>query len=330
MFVSDYAKRTFWFAVFILLGNISNSLLSSGVTAWHMNFLPEGHDRNIYFSYSNLISSVVGTFVAVTSSIFVDSLKDFSEQSQIINILRFIAVGLFIADGLLLYLIPREFPYLKSENKIKILNIFNIPIHAKKFMLTAFIIISWNFIANVNSNTWNYYVLNTIGIGYTYMYIGSVVNAICGIFLLRYWREAIIRYSSFTILFVTVFITGLLELFIAFSTKDTKWVYIIVSVLQGFNSIGTNLVFANLFYVNLPKENTDVFISFWNFAANMSILAGSILGTWFISLTEQHGRWILFGLPFYGSQFLVWIKFILFMGVCIYLKLIGRRIRPDQ
>jgi hypothetical protein len=295
-----------------------------------MNFLPDGHDRNIFFSYSNLISSVVGTFVAITSSIIIDSMTDLQQQGHIINILRLIAAGLFIADGLLLYLIPHEFPYLKSDKKIKISNIIVIPIQAKKFMLTALIVISWNFISNVNSNTWNYYVLNTVGVGYTYMYIGSVVNAIGGIFLLRYWREAIIRYSSFTILFVTVFITGMLELFIAFSTKDTKWVYVIVSVLQGFNSIGTNLVFANLFYVNLPKENTDVFISFWNFTANISILAGSMLGTWFISLTEQHGKWILFGLPFYGSQFLVWIKFVLLMGVCVYLKSVARQIKPDQ
>lgn len=329
MFVSDYTKRTFWFALFLFLGNISNALFCSGVTAWHMNFLPDGHDRNIFFSYSNLISSATGTFVAITSSIIIDSLKDLQKQNQLINILRFIAVGLFIADGLLLYLVPHEFPYLIPKEKIKVSNIIIIPIHAKKFILTALIIISWNFISNVNANTWNYYVLNTVGVGYTYMYIGSVVNAVGGIFLLRYWRKAIIRYSSFTVLFVTIFITGLLELLIAFSTNQTHWVYVIVSILQGLNSIGTNLVFANLFYINLPKENTDVFISFWNFAANISVLAGSILGTWFISLTEQHGRWILFGLPFYGSQFLVWIKFILFMGVCVYLKLVARQIKPD-
>ncbi len=328
-FVKDSAQRTFWFAFFLFLGNVSNALIGSGVTAWHMKFLPEGYDRNVYFSYQNLISSVVGTFIAIVSSVVLDSLKGSLLQGRVITILRLIAVVVFIIDGFLVYLIPREFPYTKSKDKIKVSNIIIIPLHAKKFILTAIIMISWNFISNVNSNTWNYYVLNTVGVGYTYMFVGSVVNAIGGIFLLRYWRKAIIRYSSFNIIFFTIFITGLLEVFIAFATSQTKWVYVVVSVLQGLNFIGVNLVFANLFYMNLPKENTDVFTTFWNFTANISILAGSVLGTLFISLTEKHGQWILFGLPFYGSQFLVWIKFILFMVLCVYLKLIRKQIIPD-
>lgn len=328
-FVTDFAQRTFWFAFFLFLGNASNALIGSGVTAWHMNFLPEGYDRNVYFSYQNLISSVVGTFIAIISSVVIDSLKESLLQGRVITILRLIAVGVFIIDGFLVYLIPREFPYIKPKDKIKVSNIILIPLRAKKFILTAIIMISWNFISNVNSNTWNYYVLNTVGVGYTYMFVGSIVNAIGGIFLLRYWRKAIIRYSSFNIIFFTIFITGLLEVFIAFATNQTKWVYVVVSVLQGLNSIGINLVFANLFYMNLPNENTDVLTTFWNFTANISILAGSILGTLFISITEKHGNWILFGLPFYGSQFLVWIKFILFMVVCIYLKSIRKHIIPD-
>lgn len=328
-FVTDFAQRTFWFAFFLFLGNASNALIGSGVTAWHMNFLPEGYDRNVYFSYQNLISSVVGTFVAIISSVVIDSLKGSLLQGCVITILRLIAVVFFIIDGFLLYLIPREFPYIKPKDKIKVSNILIIPLRAKKFILTAIIMISWNFISNVNSNTWNYYVLNTVGVGYTYMFVGSIVNAIGGIFLLRYWRKAIIRYSSFNIIFITIFITGLLEVFIAFATNQTKWVYVVVSVLQGLNSIGINLVFANLFYMNLPNENTDIFTTFWNFTANISILAGSVLGTLFISITEKHGNWILFGLPFYGSQFLVWIKFILFMVVCIYLKSIRKHIIPD-
>ncbi len=319
-FVADYARRTFWFAFFLFLGNACNALIGSGVTAWHMNFLPDGYDRNVYFSYLNLISSVVGTLVAIVSSVVIDSLDSSFLQGRVITILRLIAAAVFIVDGLILYLIPREFEYTRSREKIKISDIIIIPLRAKKFILTAVILISWNFISNVNSNTWNYYVLNTVGVGYTVMFVGSVVNAAGGVFLLRYWRKAIIRFSAFNVLFMTVFVTGLLECFIAFSTSETKWVYVIVSVLQGLNSIGVNLVFANLFYMNLPAENTDIFTTFWNFAANVSILAGSVLGTMFISATEKHGVWSLFGLPFYGSQFLVWIKFVLFMALCAYLK----------
>ena len=268
--------------------------------------------------------------MAISSSLVADSLAGSPLQGRIITILRLVAVGLFFLSGCLLYLVPQEFAYLKSIKKIRIMDIITVPVRARKFLLTALIVMFWSAIANLNGSTWSYYILNTVGVGYTYMYIASIVSALGSVFLLRYWRRAISRYSWFTMLFVTVLITGLLEFPIAFSTSRTVWVFVVVSILQGFIGVGTSLVFANMFYINLPKNNTDMFITFWNLSANISVLVGSMLGTWFISITEPHGPWTLFGLPFYGSQFLVWLKCILFMGVCGYIKIITPHIQPDQ
>ena len=38
MFVADYGQRTVWFAVFLFVGNVSNALIGSGTTAWHIRF----------------------------------------------------------------------------------------------------------------------------------------------------------------------------------------------------------------------------------------------------------------------------------------------------
>lgn len=329
MFVSDAGQRTVWFAVLLFIGNVSNAILASGAFAWQVHFIPDGEDRNIYFSYSNLIGSLVSTVVAISSSLFADSLAGSPQQAQIITLLRLVAAGVFVINGLQLYLVPREFPY-HSEGQTAIREILTTPFRSRKFMLTAVIAILWNAIANVNGSTWPYYVLNTVGVGYTYMYISTIVYTLGNIFLLRAWRKAINRYSWFSVLFLVIFVTALMELCIGFSTKYTIWVYVVVSIIQGFNAVGTNLVFANLFYVNLPKGNNDAYITFWNLVCNLSVLVGSVLGTWFLSLVEPHAPWTLFGLPFYGSQFLVWIKFISFMLLCVYLKWAIPHIQPDQ
>ncbi len=330
-FVADYNQRTIWFAVFLFAGNVLNALVGSGTTAWHVHFLPDGDDRNIFFSYSNLIGTVVGTVVAIASSVYADSLTGSPLQGQIITILRMVSLVLFILCGLLLYLVPREYPYpISTDKKVSVLDIITVPIHSKKFLLTALIVMLWNAVSSLNGSTWSYYVLNTVGVGYTYMYIGSVVSALGSVFLLKYWRRAINYYSWFTILLFTVFVTGLMEFPIGFSTSSTKWVYIVVSIIQGLNAVGTSLVFANLFYINLPHGNMDIFITFWNLTANISALVGSVAGTWFISVTEPHGPWMILGLPFYGSQFLTWIKFLFLMGLCVYIKLIIPHIQPDK
>ena len=327
--VADYDQRTFWFAVFLFLGNVSNALLGSGATSWHMKFLPDGPDRNIYYSYSNMISSFVGTAAAITSALVADSLAGSPRQGQIITGLRLAAFVMFIINGFMVYAVPQEFPYTGLEKKVSILDILIVPVRSRKFLLTALIVMLWNGFANINANTWNFYVLNTVGVGYTYMYIGSVISALSGVFLLRYWRQAINRFSWFSMLFVVVLVTGLLELPIGLATSRTIWIYVLVSVLQGCNAVGTSLVFANLFFVNLPKGNTDLYITFWNLTANISVLVSTVFGAWFIAWTEPRGPWQLFGLPFYGSQFLVWIKGLLLIGLCVYIKLITPHIQPD-
>ncbi len=329
LFVQDYGRRTLWFAVFLFLGNASNALFGSGAAAWHINFLPKGDDRNIYFSYSNLISALVGTTTAITASIIADRLAGSPRQAMIITNSRYLAAAVLVISAMLLYLVPKEYPYTNINKKITALDIIRLPLRSRKFLLTASIAMLWSGFANINSSTWIYYVLNTVQLGYTYTYIGSIVNAVCSAFLLRYWRRAISLYSWFTMLLFTVFCTASLEFLIAFSTSQTKWVYVTVSILQGFISVGTSLVFANMFYVNLPKGNTDVYITFWNFSANISVLIGSVFGTAFLSLTEPHGPWQILGLPFHGSQFLVLIKAVTLLGLCVYIRRITDKIQPD-
>jgi hypothetical protein len=330
MIVKDYGQRTIWFGIFLFMGSLSNALVGSGAGAWHVNFLPGGNDRNVYFSYINLFNASAGTFVGIAAALVADSLAGSPRQAVVITALRFVAAGLLIINGLLLYGIPKEYPYIVPDKRPSVLDIIKIPLKTHKFLLTALIVMLWSCFANLNASTWTYYVLNTMKLGYTYIYIGSVVNAVCSFFMLRHWRKMINYYSWSSILLLTVFCHALLEFSIGFATIQTKWVFVTVAVIQGFISVGTNLVFANLFYINLPKGSFDVFIIFWNFAANMSVLAGSAFGTWFLSVVEPHAPWILFGLPFYGSQFLVWIKGALLLGLCLFIRKVTPRIQPDE
>lgn len=336
MFVTDTDQKTIWFAVFIFLGNLVNALLGSGASAWHLHFIPNGQERDVYFCWMNLVSYIMSTVTAIGSALAADALAGSPAQATIIVVLRFVAYGVFIINFLCLYLIPREYPYEATEQKVRLTDIFTVPFKTKKFMLTVVILVWWNAACNVNASTWSYYMLDTVGVNYLVMYISSIVCAVSAIFLQRKWRDAIQRFNWFRVILFCVLCTGLWELIIGFTTAQTVWVYILVCVLSGLSAVGTNLVFANLFYLNLPKKsNTDIFATFWNFVANIAVFIGSLLGTWFISVTEDAvaangGPWMLFGLPFYGSQFLVWIKFALLFGLGYYIWRVTPKIKPDE
>lgn len=329
LIVEDSGWRTFWFATLLFLGNVSNALLGSGAFAWQVHFIPDGEDRNAFFSYINLIGSIVSTVCAIGASLLADSLHGSAQQAQIIMILRLVAMGVFVINGLQLYLLPKEFPYHGKELP-RIKEIFSAPFKSRKFVLTACIAILWNVVANVNGNTWPYYVINTVGLGYTYLFIGTVVYTLGNAFLMKYWRRAIKTHSWFTVLFYVILFQGLTELMIGFFTRQTIWVYVFVSVLQGLNAVGLNLVFANLVYINLPRNNKDSCVTFWNLVCNLAVLTGAMLGTGFLSIVEPHAPYSFIGLDFYGSQFLVFIKFAGFMLLCVYLRWAIPKIQPDD
>ncbi|MBQ8610565.1 MAG: hypothetical protein IJ412_02530 [Oscillospiraceae bacterium] len=333
IFVKDPDARTVWFAVFLVLGNLCNALIGSGASAWHIHFLPEGKDRNFHFAISNLVANLIGTATAIGASFAADALAGSPRQGVIITTLRFVSFGLFILSGLLLYLIPKEYPYEKAA-QVKLQDVFVIPIRDKKFILTLIITIVWNFVCNLNANTWTYYILNTVGMNYLMTYVGSIVIAIGGIFLMNSWRSAISQHSWFKVIAFNVFIAAINELLMGFVTENTLYIFIIGSVISGLNMIGAQITFSNVFYINLPRDKTyfDVYITFNNFAANIAVFLGSMFGTWALSMLEtaDGSARILFGLPFYGSQFLVWIKCVLFLLLALYIKLVTPKIQPDH
>jgi hypothetical protein len=85
MFVQDPGARTFWFAVFLMLGNGINSVFGTGVSAWTINFLPEGRDRNFYFSVSNIVTNVMGTAAAIGAALAAYALAGSPQQTEILT-----------------------------------------------------------------------------------------------------------------------------------------------------------------------------------------------------------------------------------------------------
>jgi hypothetical protein len=232
-------------------------------------------------------------------------------------------------NAVALYCVPREFDYPAVKN-VRLRDVFTVPLRQRKFILTMIIAIFWNFSACVNSNTWFYFAMNTIGINYLTMYTSTFVCAFTGIFLLPVWRAAIRKYTWQRVLLLVIFIFALLEFCIGFATEYTKWIYVAVAIVAGVNSVGINLIFVSLFYVNLPKKsNTDLFYTLWVFVINITVMFSTMLGAWFIMFTEPRGPWTLFNLPFFGSQFLVWGKSAMFLLFCGFIIWASPRTQPD-
>lgn len=329
-FVADPFMRTVWFAVFLFIGNVANAIIGPGTMAWHIHFIPEeNNDRNIYLSYQNLGSSIISTAVAITSAVVADALSGSPQEALFIEILRYAAFALFVVDGLLLFLVPKEYEYTYSGSSFGFRDIFTLPFKQKKFLYCALVCFFWNFIALTNGSTWSYFLINTVEMPYLMTLITSIACVLGNMFLLRYWRRLISRFSWHRMLMVCFLLEAMQELFFSFTSRDTHWVFIATSVYAGLIAVGLNLTYANLFYINLPKGDRDVYHVFWNLGANIMAFLGASFGTWLINLFIEIEPIRLFGVDFYGSQFLLWVRFILTILLALFIWKITPLTQPD-
>jgi len=331
-FVKDYTARTIWFGAFLLLANIPNALVGTGATAWHMQFIPQGEDRNVYYSMTSIVNNLTSVITAVAASLMAGVLAGSPNYGQILTVLRLVSFVIFIVGGSVLFLVPQEFPYAVSEQKYGLFDVLIKPFKAKKFMLTISIALLWNCICNFNAGTWTYFILNTIKMPYIMTYACSITITLSGFFLFPVWRKLVKKYSWYTMIRIVVILIGSMEFFISFTTEHTLWLFVLVSILQGLINTGVQLVFADVFYMNLPKKDTDLYSTFWNFSVNICVLIGQMVGTWILSLIEKAdgSAYMIMGLPFYGSQFLTMIKFVGLMGLAVYVWKVSPYIRPDE
>ncbi len=339
-FVKNPTDRTIWFAVLLLAGNISNALLGSGSTAWHIHYISEERSRTGYFAYTNIANTAVSTIISISAALAADALSGSPKQAVIINIMRFGAYVLALVSTLYLWLRPKnEYPYPVPKNKVKFLDVLRDPISAKAFRYTSLIFFIYNFAANVNAGSWSYYVMNTLHYKLIIMYSINIAYSLAYIFMLGRWRRSVSKHNYFKVYLFATAVAMLLEIPMAITRSGTIWIYIVTSILQGINLVGISYINSNLFYINLPEEKTDTCIVFWNLGANIFALIGSLAGTWFISFTERTGPYVInFDFLFihvhdytiYGSQLLVYIKSFLYLLLCLFIIYSMRKMKASK
>ena len=194
-FVQDPALKMTLFVGIVFAANIINALFTSGYQVWQVNFIPN-QVRAEYFSTNTLITAFIGCGAALVSSVVADALAGSPYQDTIIVIFRYTAYALALLDVLILSL-PKEYPYSQTQAKPRFRDIFIKPFQHKKFVMTMGIVFAWTFCINVPLSSVNYYLINNVGVDYTFIY---TINMFYPIFLLIFlppWKKILAKLGWF-------------------------------------------------------------------------------------------------------------------------------------
>ena len=327
LFVHDTGARVLWFAIILFVAHAVYALFSTGFTPWFYAFYPQDNEkRTRYLTLNQIFSSIMSSATLLFSSFITDALAETPFADTIIIILRYVAFALVLVD-VAMQACAVEHPYPKAD-KPNLIQIFTLPFKYKKFTACLIMMFAWNFIANVPA-LWNYHLLENLDFSYTLINAMSVMYTVILVLTSGIWRKILRRYSWMKTFAIAVLLWLPTEPLFFFMTKDTSFLYVPLCTIQNILSVGLNLSYANILYMNLPEKNSTTHIAFFTIGCNFFAFLGQLVGA-FVSGIGGDTPFILFGMEMYTVQYNTLIRFVL-MGILGAVCFFGwRMFTPDR
>ena len=308
-FVHDPDARLVWLIVILFLAYAVYALFSPGLTTWFYRFYPQDNERRTrYILFNQIFSSIMSSAILLLSGLLTDAVAGSPMQDTLILGLRYLAFVLVIFD-VAMQACAKEYPYPKAP-KLNLGQIFTLPFRYRKFILCMALMFFWNFVSNLNNGIWSYHMLNHLGFSYTIMNAMSVMYTVILLTTNSMWKKLLRRYSWVKTFGIAVVAFAPTELLMFIMTPETKFLYYPAAVVQNITSVGLNLAYSNILYMNLPEENSTAHIAFYTIGCNVFAFFGMILGT-FISGLSGDNTFMFLGIPMYSVQFTTFLRFIL-------------------
>lgn len=320
--------RIFMLCAALLLGNICNAVSEPGLTAWHLNFLPFD-TRSRYFNASLFLSSLIpGIMILVTSRI-ADSVSDPAAQLRIIVILRFCAC-LVVVFEMLSLLRPKEVPQESSHERVRPTDVFTVPVRDRRFMTCMVIVFFWQFSSQGYIASWNVYLLESVGMSYTYFNIIIATYSVFFIIFGRFWLQRMNRFSWFTVFSYSVLVLVPTQFLYSFANADNYFVLVfIIRMIQHFLGVGHNVAFSNIAFSHVPSVDSTAYISFYTIVSNLGLFAGTMLSTLFIRVCGDFSL-TFFGKPYTPPQMLVFFSAVIMLVLALYVRRKSDYLAPEK
>ena len=326
IYAKDPTTRLVGFSVILLCSNLINSLFSSGYSVWHLNFIPV-ELRAKYLSYQQIITTVASIVSLFGFGFLADALQGTAYEAAILTALRFVALGFALLELVILCL-PKEYPYPRKEQTIRLSNIIRLPLRHKKFLLTMVVIAMWNFITAFPNSAWTYYLLNDIKTGVTTINLYYLFTAVCLLFS-PFWRKCLYKLSWFgTFAYCAMVHTPAVVLMAFISPQNYGIVYPIAIFIQAFVGVGLNLSWSNFPFINTPETDQTYYLSFYSLLSSIGLFLGNAAGAWFVRMVPD--GMTIFSVHFDTPPTMLLVQSILYVGCIAFVLLNNKKLQPNH
>ncbi len=329
--VSDDRGRLWGMIVITFLASLFNVVATAGYAAWHIRFQPE-EIRAYFLSVCLFLTALVSGVFTLASGLITDLLqKHMSMEAEriFLVVLRYFAFALGVVNVIFL-LLPREVEYPVIHTP-RFSDIFAVPAHNRKFMLTMGVVFLWQFSCNCYSAQLNYYLRDVIGMSMTFYNIIIFLYSVFFIFCMNFWQKMIRKTSWFFVFAAAVLIVAPFQILYGFVQPGHYILLVlIVRLPQHFAGVGHNVAFDNFQYINMPSTNRECYTSFYQIVFNLGALAGYVFGTVFDANTKDWS-FTAFGYTYTsGVPFLIMLCGVVQFVIAALVLIVRKQLEPDR
>ena len=328
LFVEDPHARLMWFIGILFVAHAVYAPFATGFTVWFYRFYPADNERRSkYLMVQQAFSTVMSSLVLIFSSVLTDAVAGSPHQHELILGLRYLAFALVMVEIAIQARAKEYSP--AGENSLQLRQVFTLPFRYRKFLNCMLFMFAWNFIANLPNGVWNYHLLNHMHFSYTLINAMSLMYTVLFLLLSNVWWRIIRRHSWIRTFGYALLFWVPTEIFFFSMTTDRAFLYVPLCLVQNILSVGLNLSYANILYMNLPEENATVHIAFNTIGCNVFAFLGLLTSTWISSLTGDQTMTLL-GMPIYSVQLTCLVRAVTMLTMGIVLVCQWRVFTPQR
>ncbi len=306
-------KLTITLIMFLII-NFINALLLPGYPVWHIKSIPE-NIRTTYFSFFTVSNGIIVFTLIFASGKIVDYFKTSGDELLGLTLIRILALVFGAVD---IYFLSRikEYPNIRSENRLNFKNVIITPFREKKYLMTVLIACLWTFSASIIGPYFNIYLLKDLKVEYSFLNLVGIMQLPTLIILTPFWANQIGRTSNFKVLTLGMWVVAIHYVGLIFVTKNQLFIFPLSVFAFYLFAPGIGLVMANIPFMNIPLQNQTNFIGFFSAMNNLAAFTGAMLGNLFIRITENT-KITFYGITLLNRQYIV--LFGCFMMICAIL-----------
>lgn len=326
-FVIDPQQRLIWFAAIVFLAYAGYAPFDPGFVIWFYRFFPEDDEhRARYLLYQQIAAAVMSCVFLMVGSVITDAVTSSAHQRELINGLRYFAFVLVMIE-ICIQVQAKEYP-VTAEPPLRLKEIFTLPLRYRKFMYCTVLMFVWNYISNLNNGLWNYHLLNHMHFSYTLVNAMSVLYTIVLLALSGFWQRVLRRYSWIRTFGLALVIWVPTEVLFFLMSPESAYLYVPLCVTQHVLTVGINLSYANILYMNLPRDNETALIAFNTLGRNFFAFLGLLTGTLVSGITGDATAPFM-GMDVYSVQFTCLLRGVTMLAMGVVLVRRWRAFTPD-